>query len=70
MSRIASAEPYSDRTANPHRTDYWTCPGCYEDLGDIGSGRHRCPTCDRAIVCTVEYEPECVTRLDDPEEKE
>lgn len=63
MSRTPFAEPHAEVASNPGRDDYWTCPGCYTDLGGIGRGEHVCPACDRAIVCSVEYEPVCVTKL-------
>ena len=59
---------YDTRISNPHRDDYWTCPGCYHDLGDVGRGRHSCPSCQRIINCTVEYEPACYSELVDMDE--
>lgn len=58
-----SDEPLSEHLSNPHRDDYWTCPGCYHDLGDVGSGCHTCPNCSREIECTVEMEPACHSRI-------
>jgi hypothetical protein len=56
-------EPFDDHISNPHRDDFWTCPACYEDLGDVGTGETTCPKCERTIECTVEYEPACHSRL-------
>lgn len=58
-------KPLSDRCSNPGRYDYWTCPGCYGDLGDIGTGLHTCPHCERQIECEIDHEPVCITRLTD-----
>ena len=54
---------FAESCSNDHRDDYWTCPGCYGDLGDIGKGEHDCPHCHRRIRCTVEQFPSCVTDL-------
>lgn len=69
MSR-PSYEPFADTCANAGRDDYWTCPGCYHDLGNIGSGRHTCPECERAIECEIDHQPVCVTSLVDAEGEE
>lgn len=68
--RIASAEPMADECSNPGRDDFWTCPGCYTDLGCIGEGDHTCPHCDRDITCTIEHQPVCTTRLREKETDE
>lgn len=52
-------EPFQDVASNHGRDDYWTCPGCYYDLGDVGEGNHTCPECGRTLSCSVEYEPVC-----------
>ena len=59
------SEPKSDHISNSNRDDYWSCPGCYHDLGNVGEGTHTCPECERTIECTVEYEPACHSRLED-----
>lgn len=56
-------DPFQTQCCNAHRDDYWTCPGCYHDLGNVGRGTHTCPECGRLLHCTVEYEPACYTRL-------
>lgn len=61
-------EPFAESCTNPHRDDYWTCPGCYTDLGNIGRGRHTCPTCERTIECDVIHEPGCRTEIVEAEE--
>ena len=65
---MSSFEPYAFTCSNPHRDDYWTCPGCYVDLGNIGKGDHTCPNCSRKIHCSVEYRPACLSRLIETEE--
>lgn len=70
MNRLPSLEPHATQCSNPHRDDYWTCPGCYTDLGNVGEGDHVCPTCDRPIRCTVEMEPACHCSLIEAEEEE
>lgn len=42
MRALAYFEPHATECSNPHRVDYWTCPGCYHDLGNIGAGTHWC----------------------------
>lgn len=49
-------------------TDHWVCPGCGFRLGNIGPGKHLCPSCGRQIDCAIESDPTCVTRLADPRE--
>ena len=56
-------QPHNTHISNPGRDDYWSCPGCYHDLGDVGSGRTTCPECNREMDCTVEFEPACHSRL-------
>lgn len=63
-------EPHATECSNPGHDDRWTCPGCYEELGDIGIGRHDCPKCGRTLQTSVEMQPVCVTRLEDPNAKE
>lgn len=60
---MKSFQPYSDHCSNPHRDDYWTCPACYHDLGNVGRGHHICPKCQTELDCTVEYEPACHARI-------
>ncbi|MBL3569887.1 hypothetical protein BV509_00865 [Rhodovulum sulfidophilum] len=62
-------EPIDTSCSNPGRDDYWTCPGCYHDLGDVGEGRHTCPECGRGIDCAIDIQPVCVARLADHEEE-
>lgn len=61
-------EPHDTHISNPHRDDFWTCPGCYHDLGDVGEGEHKCPKCKRTVSCCVEHEPACHSRLVETEE--
>lgn len=70
MSRFPSPEPHATHCSNPNRHDYWTCPGCYTDLGNVGVGDQVCPTCDRPIRCTVEMEPACHCSLIEAQEEE
>jgi hypothetical protein len=56
-------KPFADHCSNPGRNDYWTCPACYHDLGNVGCGRHTCPECQTEIDCTLEYEPACHSRV-------
>jgi rubrerythrin len=58
---------YANETSNPHRDDYWTCPACIHDLGNVGEGTHQCPSCNRMVECTVEHFPSCLARLAEPE---
>jgi hypothetical protein len=53
----------ADHISNANRDDYWTCPACYRDLGDVGAGQQTCPKCARKIDCTIEFEPSCHSRL-------
>jgi len=55
---------YDDHISNPGRDDYWTCPACIHDLGDVGEGDHDCPNCGRTVTCTIEHEPACHSRLE------
>lgn len=57
--------PLSTECSNDHREDYWTCPGCYNDLGDVGEGDAICPKCNRTVSCTLEYIPSCRSRLEE-----
>lgn len=66
MSYSAS-DPYDTHISNPHRDDFWTCPACLTDLGDIGAGDHVCQACGSDVHCTVEYEPACHSRLNNSE---
>ena len=59
--------PFSQRCANPNIEDQWTCPGCYADLGGIGVGDHTCLSCGRALSCSLEHLPVCITTLSDRE---
>ncbi len=74
MSTIATItpahgfEPHCMECSNPNRDDYWTCPGCYHDLGNVGAGTHWCPECGRCVICTVEYQPACHARLQTEED--
>ncbi len=54
---------FAEECSNPHRDDYWTCPGCYADLGDVGEGIHACSECERLLETTIVYEPCCHARL-------
>lgn len=63
-------KPFAECCANAGRDDYWTCPGCYHDLGDVGCGFHTCPECLREIECSLDYQPVCVTRLNDAYDQE
>lgn len=63
-------QPYKTKISNPHRDDYWTCPGCYHDLGDVGRGEHECPSCNRMVTCTIEFEPACYSELSTAAEDE
>lgn len=62
-------EPLATHCSNSNRDNFWTCPGCYHDLGDVGEGTHSCDTCGRLIVCTVEHEPACHARIAGTEEE-
>lgn len=57
-----------DSISNPNRDDYWSCPNCYHDLGDVGEGHHNCPSCGKLMNCTVVYEPACHSYLLDEDE--
>lgn len=70
MSKRPSYEPHSESCSNPGRDDYWTCPACYHDLGDVGRGRHTCPECERELECTLDSEPVCTTALVETEDAE
>jgi len=63
-------EPLSDHCSNPNRDDYWTCPACYADLGNVGQRTLVCSHCSNKIVCTIEYEPACHARLADQDDDE
>jgi hypothetical protein len=56
-------EPLATHCSNPHRDDFWTCPGCYGDLGNVGSAIIVCAECGHKVECTVEYEPACHARI-------
>lgn len=62
---IATARlpPHATECSNTGQDDYWTCPGCYHDLGSVGAGTHWCPECGRCVICTVEYHPASHARL-------
>ena len=47
------------RTSNPNRDDYWTCPACYFDMGNVGTGQHTCKDCGKLVNCTIKHEPAC-----------
>lgn len=76
MSAIATItpasgfEPHDTECSNPGRDDYWTCPGCYHDLGNVGAGTHWCPECGRCVICTVEHHPACHARLATQQDEE
>lgn len=57
------SEPFAEQCSNDHRDDWWTCPGCYTDLGDVGKGVRECPTCKRLVECTVVQFPSCLAEL-------
>ena len=56
-------EPIANHCSNKGRDDYWTCPGCYTDLGDCGSGEVVCDKCGNLVKCTIEYEPACHAQI-------
>lgn len=57
--------PLSDRCENTghYTTPRWTCCACYEELGNIGEGSHRCPKCGAELECSRESVPSFVTSL-------
>jgi hypothetical protein len=59
--------PFTEACSNPGATDRWTCPGCYADLGGVGVGDHTCLSCGRALSCSLEHLPVCITTLSDLE---
>lgn len=59
-------EPPAQECSNPGHDDRWTCPGCYSELGDVGTGPHKCGICDRTVHCSIEQQPVCVASLKDP----
>lgn len=65
---MSFGQPFAESCENPGRDDWWTCPGCYTDLGDVGQGEHRCTSCDRVLVCSVVYNPACRAELQEAEE--
>ena len=48
---------------NTGRDDYWTCPSCYNDLGNVGETETECQKCGCIIMCTVQYEPSCYSKV-------
>lgn len=58
-----SYEPMAQECSNPGRDDYWTCPGCYHDLGCCGTGTVTCPECERTLICTIEHQPVCKAEI-------
>lgn len=55
----------SDRCENTghYSTPRWTCCACYEELGNIGKGEHKCPSCGAVIACGIDYVPSYTTVL-------
>lgn len=62
-------DPYSDSITNPNRDDYWTCPVCISDLGNIGEGIHTCSSCGAIIECSIIHQPACKADLVEQEEE-
>lgn len=59
---------FDSTCSNDRFNDRWTSPCCYTELGNIGVGRHKCPTCDRAIECSIEtYTSSVTTLVDNPD---
>lgn len=58
-------EPICDHgeCSNPNRDDHFTCPGCYNDLGDIADDLVRCPKCEAAVIGAVVQTPSASARL-------
>lgn len=61
-------EPIAKSCRNDDRNDYWTCPGCYQDMGNAGVGPHDCPSCGRTILCSLKYIPACVSDIVEADE--
>lgn len=59
------SEPLSTQCSNSGFPDRWTCPGCYTDFVGVKEGNNKCANCGRMVVCTLEYEPVCFSRLED-----
>lgn len=60
---MSKSEPLATHCSNPHRDDFWTCPGCYGDLGNVGSATIVCAECGHKVECTLEYAPACHARI-------
>lgn len=58
-----SIQPLSRSVANTGFDDSWTCPSCYNELGNVGIGETQCPSCHAKLVCYVERIPQCVAEL-------
>lgn len=57
------SEIYATQLKNPGRDDYWSCPACCHDLGNVGEGTHTCPSCGREMSCSIDYDPCCISEL-------
>ncbi len=56
-------EPLSTSCSNPGRDDYWTCPACYADQGDVGDDNIVDCACGHRFKATLEHEPVCRSTL-------
>lgn len=54
----------SETCSNLGFYDRWTCPECYNELGDVPKARTKsaiikCDSCGKNVRCSLEYEPSC-----------
>lgn len=58
-----TAEPLSTECSNPGRDDYWTCPACYADHGDVGDDNIVECECGFSFRATLTSQPVCLSEL-------
>ena len=57
--------PFELSCSNYGFTDRWSCPACYNFLGDVGNGNKiTCKECGNTIKCTFRTIPDCFSEVD------
>ncbi len=63
-------EPLDKKLDNPGHYDFYTCPACYNDLGAVGEGTHKCTDCSATVKCYRGSQPVCHSELVQPDDQQ